>query len=127
MDALVAIGLVELAVGGLTGWAMVATVEAPEWLRRRGVRAPARIRQWHLDYVLMGLILTAAGLAVPDLPWAIGGPLAVGAVVNPTLFLPLAFRPGVARRGAYRVVTVLSFVAMSGGLVAVAAYALAER
>ena len=114
----------ELALGGLTGWAMVLMIEQPEWLKRHGVRAPGRIRQWHLDYILMGLILVAVGLAVPDLPGAIAVALAFGAYVNPTLFLPLAFRPEVQGRLWYRALTVVSFLAMSGSLAAAAVYAL---
>lgn len=124
MDLLVKLGLVELALGGLTGWAMVLQVEHPDWLKAHGVRAPARIRQWHLDYILMGLILVAVGLAVPDLPRPIAAAVAFGAYVNPTLFLPLAFRPETQGRPWYRTLTVVSFLAMSGGLVAVAVDAL---
>ena len=124
MDILVKLGLVELAVGGLTGWAMVLQVEKGDWLKRMGVRAPARIRQWHLDYILMGLILVAVGLAVPGLPWPIAAAVGFGAWVNPTLFLPLAFRPEVQGALWYRAITIVSFVAMSGGLVAVAVWAL---
>jgi hypothetical protein len=90
VDWLVRAGLIELALGALLGWAMVVREEQPEWLRRIGVVAPARIRQVHLDYVMMGLILIGVGLAVPSLPTAIG--------------VALAF----------------SFVAVSGGLVAAA-------
>ena len=124
MATLVKLGLLELAIGGLTGWAMVAQVERPGWLRAAGMRAPARIRQWHLDYILMGLILVTVGLAVPGLPTPIAVAVAFGAFVNPTLFLPLAFRPEVQERLWYRAVTVVSFLAMSGGLVAVAIRAL---
>ena len=120
------LGLVELAVGGLTGWAMVLLVEHPGWLARHGVRAPARIRQWHLDYLLMGLILVGVGLAIPDLAWPVAAAVAFGALVNPTLFLPLAFRPEVQGRAWYRALTVVSFLAMSGGLVVVAAIAVAR-
>jgi hydroxylaminobenzene mutase len=56
MDWVVEVGLVELALGGLLGWAMVIREERPEWLRRIGIVAPQRIRQVHLDYVMMGLI-----------------------------------------------------------------------
>ena len=68
MDWVVQIGLIELALGGLLGWAMVMRQESPDFLRRIGVVAPQRIRQIHLDYVMMGLILIGVGLAVPDLP-----------------------------------------------------------
>jgi hydroxylaminobenzene mutase len=120
VDWVVRIGLVELALGGLLGWAMVVREEKPEWLRRIGVVAPQRIRQVHLDYVMMGLILIGVGLAVPDLPKAIAIALVFGTAVNPFLFVPLAFDPETERRLWYRLLAVVSFIGVSGGLVAAA-------
>jgi hypothetical protein len=120
MDWVVQFGLIELALGGLLGWAMVVRDERPEWLRRIGVVAPQRIRQVHLDYVMMGLILIGVGLAVPDLPTAVAIALVFGTFVNPFLFVPLAFEPDVDKRLWYRAVATVSFIAMSGGLVAAA-------
>ena len=120
MDWVVRIGLVELAIGGLLGWAMVVRDERPEWLRRIGIVAPQRIRQVHLDYVMMGLILIGVGLAVPDLPTAIAVALVFGTAVNPFLFLPLAFDPEVEKRLWYRSLAVVSFLGVSGGLLATA-------
>jgi hypothetical protein len=117
MDWVVQIGLVELAIGGLLGWAMVVREEKPDWLTRIGVVAPHRVRQVHLDYVMMGLILIAVGLAVPDLPTAVAAALVFGTFVNPFLFVPLAFDPEVEKRTWYRVISVVSFLAMSGSLV----------
>jgi hydroxylaminobenzene mutase len=117
MDWVVHIGIVELALGGLLGWAMVIRMERPEWLKRIGVVAPQRIRQVHLDYVMMGLILIGVGLAVPDLPTAVAAALVFGTVVNPFLFVPLAFAPDVEKRLWFRSLSVLSFLAMSGSLV----------
>jgi len=118
MDWLVEIGLIELAIGGLLGWAMVVREEKPEWLARIGLVAPRRIRQVHLDYVMMGLISIGVGLAVPSLPVAIGVALAFGTFVNPLLFVPLAFDPEVEKRLWFRLLSVVSFFAMSGSLVA---------
>jgi hydroxylaminobenzene mutase len=120
MDWVVQIGLVELALGGLLGWAMVVRDERPDWLRRIGVKAPQRIRQVHLDYVMMGLILIGVGLAVPDLPKAVAIALVFGTFVNPLLFVPLAFEPDVDKRLWYRALAVVSFVCVSGGLVVAA-------
>jgi hypothetical protein len=120
MDWMVQIGLVELALGGLLGWAMVVREERPEWLRRIGIVAPQRIRQVHLDYVMMGLILVGVGLAVPDLPTAVAAALVFGTVVNPLLFVPLAFDPEAKRRAWFRSVSAVSFLGVSGGLVAAA-------
>jgi hydroxylaminobenzene mutase len=120
MDWVVRIGLIELAIGGLLGWAMVVRDERPEWLRRIGVVAPQRIRQVHLDYVMMGLILIGVGLAVPDLPKAVAIALVFGTFVNPFLFVPLAFDPDAEKRLWYRAVATVSFIAVSGGLVVAA-------
>jgi hydroxylaminobenzene mutase len=120
VDWVVQIGLVELALGGLLGWAMVIRQEKPEWIKRAGIVAPQRIRQVHLDYVMMGLILIGVGLAVPDLPAGIAAALVFGTAVNPFLFVPLAFDPDVDKRLWYRLLAVVSFVGVSGGLVAAA-------
>lgn len=117
MDWVVRIGLVELALGGLLGWAMVVRDERPEWLRRIGIVAPHRIRQVHLDYVMMGLILVGVGLAVPDLPTAVAVALVFGTLVNPFLFVPLAFDPEIDKNLWYRLLAVVSFLGVSGGLV----------
>jgi hypothetical protein len=114
------LGLVWLAIGGLLGWAMVVREERRDWLTRIGVVAPHRIRQVHLDYVMMGLILIGVGLAVPDLPTVVGIALAFGTFVNPFLFIPLAFDPEVEKRPWYRALAVASFLCVSGGLVAAA-------
>jgi hypothetical protein len=120
MDWVVQIGLIELALGGLLGWAMVVREERPDWLTRIGVVAPHRIRQVHLDYVMMGLILIGVGLAIPSLPKTIAIALVFGTAVNPLLFVPLAFDPEVEKRLWYRSLSVVSFVGVSGGLVAAA-------
>lgn len=121
MDWVVHVGLIELALGGLLGWAMVVRDENPQWLKRIGVVAPHRVRQVHLDYVMMGLILIGVGLAVPDLPTGVAVALVFGTVVNPFLFVPPAFDPEVRDKTWYRALAVVSFVALSGSLVAAAA------
>jgi hydroxylaminobenzene mutase len=120
VDWVIQAGLIELAIGGLLGWAMVLRQESPDFLRRIGIVAPQRIRQIHLDYVMMGLILIGVGLAVPDLPTAIAIALVFGTAVNPFLFLPLAFDPDVEKRLWYRSLAVVSFLGVSGGLIATA-------
>ena len=84
-----------------------ARQESLELLRRIGVVAPQRIRQVHLDYVMMGLILIAVGLAIPDLPTAIAVALVFGTLVNPFLFVPLAFDPDAEKRTWYRVLATI--------------------
>jgi hydroxylaminobenzene mutase len=117
-------GAIELAFGALSGWVMTVMVERPDLLRRAGVKAMARVRQAHLDYIIMGVILIALGLAAPGLPRVWQVLLVVGAWVNPTLFVPLAFNPDTQRALPYRAVTVASFVCMSAGTVAAAVYLL---
>ena len=120
MSTLAKIGLCELAVAGLMGWTMVVRLERPDLLTRAGIRSPRRLLQAHLDYVMMGLILVAVGVALPDIPDWIAVPLVFGTLVNPTLFLPLAWDEDWAKRVPYRTLSVVSFVAMSGSLVAAA-------
>lgn len=93
MPLLVKLGICELTVGVLSGWAMIAMVERPEALKRRGVRQLARIRQTHLDLLMQGTILAAVGAAVVSVPTWIGILLVVGAYVAPLTLGILAFRP----------------------------------
>jgi hydroxylaminobenzene mutase len=125
MPLLSSLGLISLALAGLSGWLVLATMQRPEWFSRRGVVAPMRFRQLHLDWVSMGLILIAIDQVVPDRPAWITALLAVGLVVNPLLFVPLAWGAQQSEKSLYRAVTVISFVAASGGLTAVAIYGLA--
>ncbi len=117
MDLLLQVGLIELAIGALLGWAMVIRSEKPEWLKRIGVAKPHRILQVHLDFLMMGLILIAVGLVVSDPPALLQAMLIFGTVMNPSLFIPLAFNPAVEKQLWYRGLAILSFIAVSGGLV----------
>ena len=117
-------GAVELALGAVSGWLVMLAVDRPELLKRIGVVAPVRLRQAHIDLIMMGTILIALGLAAPDLPapWSIL--LVAGATVNPLLFIPLAFSAKLQKALPYRAVTALSFIAMTTGTVAAAVYLL---
>lgn len=117
MDLLVQVGLIELAVAAMLGWAMVIRTEKPEWLKRIGVVQPHRVLQVHLDYVLMGLISIAVGLALPDIPDAAAYLLIFGTVMNPLLFVPLAFSKDADKKLWYRSLSVVSFLAMSVSLI----------
>lgn len=124
MDTLVEIGFCELALGAVLGWGVVARLERPELLSRIGIAAPRRILQAHLDYIMMGLILIAVGLALGRLtPW-IAVPLVFGTWMNPTLFLLEAWGDAVERNAAFRAIAALSLTATSASLVAVAVDAL---
>jgi hypothetical protein len=93
LPLLIKLGICELAVGVVSGWAMVAMVEEPEGLKRIGVRQLHRIRQTHLDLLMQGTILIAVGAAVASVPTWIGILLVIGAYVAPLTLGVLAFRP----------------------------------
>ncbi|MUM19599.1 hypothetical protein FZI91_21185 [Mycobacterium sp. CBMA271] len=120
MNFVVRAGLIELAFGALLGWAVAANFLAPQVIQRIGVVNGRRILQAHLDYIMMGILLIAVGLAVPDLPRWLAGVVVFGAVLNPTLFLPMAFKEDITSTLGFKVATFVSFVAMSGSLVLVA-------
>jgi hydroxylaminobenzene mutase len=124
VSTLAKIGFVELAVGAVSGWVIVISRERPRWLERIGVRAPRRLLQAHLDLILMGLILIAVGLALPDLPVVLQAILVFGTWINPLAFVPLAFKPDTDQVIAFRAVVAVSFLCVSGGLVAVAVEAI---
>jgi len=117
VDLLVQVGLIQLAIAALLGWAMVVRTEKPEWLKKIGVVQPHRVLQVHLDYVMMGLISIAVGLALPEISDLNAYLLVFATFVNPFLFVPLAFSKEVGEKLWYRAVSVISFVAMSVALV----------
>lgn len=121
MPLLAKLGICELVVAALSGWAMVATVERPEALKRIGLRHLGRIRQTHLDLLLMGTILTAVGVAVNPIPTWIAALLVIGAFVQPLMFLPLAVNADLAHGSSlYRGFNTVIFAAFSVGWVALA-------
>ena len=123
MPLLATIGLWSLALGAVSGWLVAAMVDKPELLRRAGVKHAPRLRQAHLDWILMGLVLLAIHATVPDRPDWITALIAFGTVVNPLLFLPLAFSAEAKDGLAYRAVTLVSFMSLTVGLPALAAHA----
>ncbi len=118
-------GLVYLAFAALSGWLMVIVTEKPELLTRAGVRAPGRFRQAHIDWILMALILIAVGVAVPELALVWEVLLVASTIINPALFIPMAFNPDVRKNNAFRALSTVSFVAMSAATIAAAVTALA--
>lgn len=124
MPLLSSLGLISLALGGLSGWLVLAATQQPGWFRDHGMPAPRRFLSLHLDWVMMGVILMVIDLAVPDRPDWITALIAFGLIVNPLLFIPLAWGQGATKHPAYKTVTVLSFIAASGGLTSLAIYAL---
>ncbi len=120
MNLVVRIGLAELAFGAMMGWMVAANFLAPHVLKRIGVTNGRRLLQAHLDYIMMGILLIAVGLAVPGMPGWLATVVVFGALLNPTLFLPMAFKENIASTPGFKAATFISFVAMSGGLVVVA-------
>lgn len=117
MDLLVQVGLIELAVGGLLGWAVVLRKERPDLLQRLGLRRTRAVLQAHIDYLMMGLILIALGTVLEDPPGVLAGLLIFGTVVNPLLFFPGAINPANEKRMLFRIVAGISFTAISVALV----------
>ena len=125
MSALVAAGALSLAAGAVAGWPLAMVSQGDGGRGRLRLREPKRLLQVHLDWIMMGTLLLALAAAVPDLPAWTAALVVVGAVLNPLLFVPLAVVGAEVRRHPlYRVVGVVSFTAMSVGLVATAAHAL---
>jgi hypothetical protein len=123
MDALVVSGLTELALGALTGWPMAMAVSRPDDLPRIGIRSPSRLRQWHLDLIMLGGLTAAAPRFVPDPPRSVAVPLAVGAWMNANAFGVLAFRPELKEHPVYKTAVGASFVSATWGFTGLAAVA----
>ena len=123
VDGLVVSGLTELALGALTGWPMALAVSRPDDLPKIGIRSGARLRQWHLDLIMLGGLTAAAPRFVPDPPRKVAVPLAVGAWVNANAFGVLAFRPELKDHPAYKAAVGASFVSTSWGFTGLAAVA----
>ena len=122
MPLLSSLGLVSLALGGLSGWLVVALTVRPEWFQ--ALPAPGRFRQAHLDWIMMGLILIAVQTVAPGMPTWIRGFIAFGTMVNPVLFVPLAWGAAVKQNPAYRTIGIISFLSLSIGLPALAIWAI---
>ena len=127
MPLLSQLGILELTVGVLSGWAMVATIESPELLRRAGMRHLGRVRQAHLDLILQGVILVAVGLAVDPLPTWIGFLLVQGAFLAPLLLGVLAFDSELQKGSrAYRALNTAVLTGFTVAWVALAVTALSR-
>jgi hypothetical protein len=122
-QALVASGLVELAVGALTGWPYALAMSNPDRIGDLGIRSVPRLRQWHLDLIALGSLSVLIGSAVPDLPRRVAVPLAVGAWTNANAFGVLAFKPEWKDTTAYQAAVTGSFSAVTWGHVGLAVLA----
>lgn len=115
---LLAAGLVSLAVGALSGFALLAAVDYPDVLRRAKVVDFARVRQVHLDWIIMGTVMAVTALANPGLPDWIALLVLFGGIVNPLTFVPMAFSRTVAATRWFQGVSWVSFFALTTGLIA---------
>jgi hypothetical protein len=120
MPLLSQLGVFELAVGVLSGWMMVMTVERPDVLRAAGFRHLGRIRQAHLDLLMQGTILIAVGLAVDPLPTWIGVLLVAGAYIAPFLLGVLTFDADLQKAPAYLVINGVVLTGFTVGWIALA-------
>jgi len=123
INGLVVSGLTELALGALTGWAMSLAVTEPEDLSRIGVRSAARLRQWHLDLIMLGGLTAVSSRLVPDPPASVALPLAVGAWTNANAFGVLAFPPELEEHPLYKAGVAASFISTSWGFTGLASVA----
>ena len=111
--------MLELTVGVLTGWGMVYATGAPREKRlRAGLRDARRIRQGHIELLMMGTILVALGAAVPDPPIVPAVTIAICSWLAPLAFFPLAFRPDWGELRVLRLVDLAAFTGLSLGYVA---------
>jgi hypothetical protein len=123
VEGLVVSGLSELALGALVGWPMSLAVSRPADLPRIGIRSAARLRQWHLDLIMLGSLTAIAPNVVPNPPRAVAVPLAIGAWTNANAFGVLAFRPELKDHPGYRAGVVGSFIATTWGFTGLAGVA----
>lgn len=92
MGPLITAGVLKLTVGVLSGWLMVAA-GSHRWRTRLRMVDTRRIRQGHLDLLIMGAILVALGAADLGLPVVATVFVIAGSWLAPLLFFPLAWRP----------------------------------
>ncbi len=114
---LVGVALISIALGAVSGFALLVAVDHPDRLRRVGIVDPVRVRQVHLDWIIMGTVMAVIGLAVPGLSWWATVLVLFGGIVNPLSFVPMAFSKTVATTRWFQTVSFVSFTALSVGAV----------
>jgi hypothetical protein len=123
VNGLVVSGLAQISLGALAGFPYAIATYQPHRLAALGIRAPHRIRQLHLDLIMMGGLITATGAALPQLPRVVAVPLAVGCWTNALAFAPPAVRPSIEHSPLFRAVVAASFATTSASWVATATIA----
>lgn len=117
---LLAAALISIALGALSGFAVLASVDYPTKLRALGVVNPVRIRQAHMDWIIMGTVMAVTALANPQLPVWVTALVMFGGVVNPLTFVPMAFSNTIEKTNTFQLISFVSFVSLSTGLIAAA-------
>lgn len=120
MSALARFGLAELAFGATLGWLVAMWRSQPEALVRLRITSPRRVLQCHLDYLMMGTILLAVNTVAGDVAVGLRVALVAGTIVNPGIFLLMAFSEDVVKKAGIQLLTVASFIATSGSLIGIA-------
>lgn len=123
LDVLVVSGALQIAAGAVTGFPHAAATYQPALARRLGIRAPGRVRQLHLDLIMMGGLSVGAGAALPGLPRAVALPLMVSSWTNALAFGPLAVKPGLESAKPFRAAVATSFVVSTLSWIGVAGVA----
>jgi hypothetical protein len=123
VSGLVVSGLAQVAVGALAGIPYAIATYKPHLLSNLGVQAPHRVRQLHLDLVMMGGLVAVTGAAVPRIPRVVAVALAVGCWTNALAFAPPAITPSIENSPASRALVAASFVTTSASWLAVATIA----
>lgn len=116
---LIASGTTQVAIGALSGWGLAALIGIPGLKEKLRIEDPIRLRQAHIDVIIMGGLVTAAGLVDGAPNWARHA-TRIGAWTNPLLFVPLAFKGGSATSKAYQAASVASFTVTCAGWVGMA-------
>lgn len=116
---MVSSGVTTIAAGAVSGWGLSALIAMPGLQRKLRIVDPKRIRQAHLDVIIMGGLVTAAALVDDAPPWA-QNLVRVGAWTNSLLFVPLAFQPDATRRLPYQAASAASFTITTAGWVGLA-------
>ncbi|MEU3550883.1 hypothetical protein [Streptomyces longwoodensis] len=123
MNRVVLSGLSQIALGACTGFPYALAVTDSDRLRRVGVKAPHRVRQFHLDLIIMGSLVAMAGTAVPDMPRWVALPLTIGGWTNTLSFVPPALAPAVEGHPVYRAAAAASFTTTTFAWVSLAVVA----
>lgn len=111
---LVSAGVTQVAVGAVSGWPLALLIAQPGLAAKLGIVEPVRLRQAHLDVLIMGGLVTAAGQIDNAPNWAKVA-TRLGAWTNPLLFVPLAFNPKATRTIAYQAASTVSFAVTTAG------------